>query len=293
LACARLCRSRPQAWRNFSTTVRRQAIDPDYAEWIREEGRQFKKASPRNWLGGDVPFPLNPSFKPPTPVSDTLKTHIYDQYMANPTVNDVRSLATRYGMSIKRIDAILRLKGLEAHWEKEGKQIQTGFSAGMEKILGVDSNPRLTGASTLGKDTSEADLQDQAEGKDHLRDRYVRSFWEPVADGQEAIMPGVLEDARQSGLRHTELLEKAKSHPHILRPHLHNPPKVQLVPSGSAPGRPATQFVDVGGKFIDLKEHAKRAKESERRKRLTAKKAGKLTFKPLADKKPVYLHEKP
>jgi hypothetical protein len=61
---------------------------------------------------------LNPSFKPPTPISDTLKTQIFDQYLANPTVNDVRSLATRYGMSIKRVDAILRLKGLEAHWQK-------------------------------------------------------------------------------------------------------------------------------------------------------------------------------
>jgi len=212
--------------------------------------------------------------------------------MANPTVNDVRLLATRYGMSIKRVDAILRLKGLEAHWEKEGKSIQTGFSAGMEKILGVDKNPKLTGVSTLGRDTTEADRQDEIEGKDHLRDRYVRSFWEPVADGQEAIMPGVLEDARQSGLRHAELLERAKSHPQILRPHLHNPPKVQLVPSGSAPGRPATKFVDVGGKFIDLKEHAKRTKESDRRKRLTAKKAGKPTSKPFVDKRPVYLQEK-
>jgi Eukaryotic mitochondrial regulator protein len=64
------------------------------------------------------PFPLNPSFKPPTPVSDKLKSHIYDLYMANPTTNGVRSIAARYGMSIKRVDAILRLKGLEKDWEK-------------------------------------------------------------------------------------------------------------------------------------------------------------------------------
>ena len=38
--------------------------------------------------------------------------------MANPEGNSVRALAERYGLSIKRVDAILRLKGLEEHWKK-------------------------------------------------------------------------------------------------------------------------------------------------------------------------------
>ncbi len=72
-------------------------------------------------VGSDTslqPFPLNPTFKPPTPVSDELRTIIYTFYMANPAVNGVRALAERYGLSIKRVDAILRLKGLEEHWKK-------------------------------------------------------------------------------------------------------------------------------------------------------------------------------
>lgn len=103
-------------------------------------------------------------------------------------------------------------------------------------------------------------------------------------------MPGILEGARQSGLNHIQNLERAKSHPKILRPHMHNPPKVQNVPSGAAPGRPTTQFVDVGGKFIDLKEHAKRTKESERRSRVKQKKAAP-NVKQHADKRPIYLQE--
>ena len=38
--------------------------------------------------------------------------------MLDPEVNDVRTLATRHGISIKRVDAILRLKGLEESWKK-------------------------------------------------------------------------------------------------------------------------------------------------------------------------------
>ena len=36
--------------------------------------------------------------------------------MDNPTANSVRNLAGRYHLSIKRVDAILRLKGLEESW---------------------------------------------------------------------------------------------------------------------------------------------------------------------------------
>jgi hypothetical protein len=38
--------------------------------------------------------------------------------MANPKANSVRNLASRYHLSIKRVDAILRLKGLEESWLK-------------------------------------------------------------------------------------------------------------------------------------------------------------------------------
>lgn len=51
-------------------------------------------------------------------MSDQLRTVIYRQFMADPAVNNVRSLAALYGLSLKRVDAILRLKGLEEHWMK-------------------------------------------------------------------------------------------------------------------------------------------------------------------------------
>ena len=48
--------------------------------------------------------------------------------MLDPSANDVRALSEEYGISIKRIDAILRLKGLEANMEKVGLQSVSPFT---------------------------------------------------------------------------------------------------------------------------------------------------------------------
>jgi hypothetical protein len=106
-------------------------------------GSKFKNPKPRNWLGGEVvefvfpfsgqmmrilnvhsqPFPMNPSFLPPIPISDALRTKMYKEYMADPLKNSVRELARKYHLSIKRVDAILRLKGHEMAWIEVGCQI--------------------------------------------------------------------------------------------------------------------------------------------------------------------------
>lgn len=43
---------------------------------------------------------------------------MYNQFMADPERNSVRWLSERYHISMARVDAILRLKGLEAHMVK-------------------------------------------------------------------------------------------------------------------------------------------------------------------------------
>ncbi|KAF8140675.1 eukaryotic mitochondrial regulator protein-domain-containing protein [Boletus edulis] len=90
-----------------------------YEHFIKNVAPSFREPSPRNWLGRDVPFPLNPSFKPPIPLSDELRTRLYRAYMIDPKLNSVRALAARHNISIKRVDAILRLKGMEESWKKE------------------------------------------------------------------------------------------------------------------------------------------------------------------------------
>lgn len=90
-------------------------------------------------------------------------------------------------------------------------------------------------------------------------------------------MPGVLQHARQTAEKHVRVAEHAKSDTGILGRHEDNPPKVQLLPSGNTPGRPMIEFVDVGGKFINVKEHTARAKESIRRRTIRDKKSAQTS----------------
>ncbi|KAF5375258.1 hypothetical protein D9758_000532 [Tetrapyrgos nigripes] len=90
-----------------------------YSEFLQKIAEPFKTAStPRNWLGQDTPFPMNESFKPPPPLSDAQREHMYKLYMLDPTANSVRALSERFHLSLKRVDAILRLKGMEHAWKK-------------------------------------------------------------------------------------------------------------------------------------------------------------------------------
>lgn len=65
--------------------------------------------------------------------------------------------------------------------------MQTGFLRGMEKILGVNTNLRVSlseGAEQLGEDATQADYLDEVESNNEARHRYQRMFWEPVIEGQ-------------------------------------------------------------------------------------------------------------
>ncbi|KAI9444908.1 eukaryotic mitochondrial regulator protein-domain-containing protein [Lactarius indigo] len=244
--------------------------DPTWSVWKKTVGKQFEKPHrPCNWLGGKVPFPLNPSFKPPTPVSDALRNTLYQSFMADPKSNSVRNLAGRYHLSMKRVDAILRLKGLEENWVK-----------GMERHLGVmyDASKHKTHEDWVESriQTVEADALDQAEGDNKARTRYQRMFWEPVVEGTDPVLPNALKKAREDAIRHGRSEEPSKSVHATLGQSDHNRKGVEVTStSGTAAGRPTTKFIDVGTKFLDPKDHLRRMKESERRARIRSKKVPK------------------
>ncbi|KAI0800675.1 eukaryotic mitochondrial regulator protein-domain-containing protein [Fomes fomentarius] len=238
---------------------------PTYAQWLRTEGLKYKEAHrPKNWLGGEVPFPLNPSFKPPTPISDRVRTSIWNDFMADPERSSARNLAERYGLSIARIDAILRLKGVEAQWRKQGKQLQTGFVEGMEVSLGIAerSNTSLSNRAatmSLGEDAVEADQLSEA-SKDVARVRYQRLFWEPVVEGKDPVTSDALARASVHGAESSKTREEAllKRLRHLK---LETKPDVVL----ERLGRPTLRFVDVGVKFVDVKDRLKRVQAAKRR----------------------------
>ncbi|KAJ9099789.1 hypothetical protein QFC21_003787 [Naganishia friedmannii] len=140
-------------------TVRGQGYD----SWLRSVGRQYKDQPTNgpNWLGGHVPYPTNPTFRPPPPLSDTLKEMIYQEYFfpdkvassvpASPLAGgpskaageaktgNIAMLSAKHGISRARIEAVLRLKMMEKEWEKTNKVLQIPFQTKMEQYLGVKS----------------------------------------------------------------------------------------------------------------------------------------------------------
>ncbi|KZP28821.1 hypothetical protein FIBSPDRAFT_1039191 [Athelia psychrophila] len=132
--------------------------------FLRDTGARFRDpVKPNNWLGGDRPFPLNHSFKPPVPVSDALRTQIYAKFMSDPVTHS------------------------------ENKPFQTGFQAGMERCLGVTQHAEHSAfqrvPETAQADVREADALMKAEGNDPAPLRYRKMFWEPVADGKHPVVP--------------------------------------------------------------------------------------------------------
>ncbi|KAJ1800177.1 hypothetical protein LPJ59_001287 [Coemansia sp. RSA 2399] len=113
-----------------------------YDGWLSQQGNKYKDMIPgkTNYVGGreSFPFPLNPWFRVRTPLSDKVKEEIYREYLANPDKVTPRTLGDKYKLSIKRIEAILKLKAIEHHMVKhEGFVAQKKLTAGMESMMGV------------------------------------------------------------------------------------------------------------------------------------------------------------
>src|ERR1700761_9322130 len=84
-------------------------------------------------------------------------------------------------------------------------------------------------------------------------------------------MPEALERAKRNAVRRAEAAERYKWGDQVLG-QVHDPmrPRVAIGTSGSAPGRPQIRFLDVGGRWVDQKDQARRAKAATHRALLRA-----------------------
>ncbi|KAI8930221.1 eukaryotic mitochondrial regulator protein-domain-containing protein [Entophlyctis helioformis] len=100
---------------------------------------RFRTPSTRNFVLPNQPFPMNRYFKPAPPLDDKTRRTIYDLFRKDEYFWTPRRLGEQFGLSIARVQAILRLKALEDKFKQEGKAVQTSLSEGMEKMLGSRS----------------------------------------------------------------------------------------------------------------------------------------------------------
>ncbi|KAJ4477931.1 eukaryotic mitochondrial regulator protein-domain-containing protein [Lentinula lateritia] len=244
--------------------------DTSFKLFMKDTAPKFKFAAPNNWLGGN-PFPLNRSFVPPPPISDKQRSEMYSLYMLDPEKYSVRALSQKFHVSLDRVDAILRLKGMESAWVK-GNTLQTGFVTGMERILGMETNEATF---VLRHDVHEADMMEEAEKNDPARQRYQRMYWESLPEfAGEATVPASLERSRRTAERLAAKAAQAKARKYL--PVIPDTDTIQtpkaLVQVSSKAGRPDIHFIDVGTKFLDITSETKRLAHIETRARLRAKK---------------------
>ncbi|KAK4521775.1 uncharacterized protein ATC70_004311 [Mucor velutinosus] len=111
-----------------------------FHEWANGNGSKYSRPAKgtTNYLGTSNPFPNNPLFQPRTPLSDARRQEIYDAFISDPEQWSVRKLATQFGISLKRVEAILTLKAQEKEMEMNGVALQKKFNKGMEQLMGVD-----------------------------------------------------------------------------------------------------------------------------------------------------------
>ncbi|KAF5311955.1 hypothetical protein D9619_002809 [Psilocybe cf. subviscida] len=150
-----------------------------YREFMEMMGKKFLYATPQRYLG-ETPFPMNPSFKPPPPISDEQKEVIYQLYKSHRLENGPRRLAKQFNISLHRLNAILRLKIHEKEFEKKSYRHRHGeytvvivahvllthlcffsqslspacFQVGMEKLLGATTHSKV---HSLKKTLAETD----------------------------------------------------------------------------------------------------------------------------------------
>ncbi|CAG8545288.1 6408_t:CDS:2, partial [Acaulospora morrowiae] len=122
-----------------TSQVRRRIKRFLFKEFLAQEGKLYEmpKYNGPNYLGSsNCPFPMNPYFKAQPPLSDTFKEVVWDMFMQGSTI---REIGTKMGISLKRVEAILKLKKLEKDMIAQGLTIQRNFTSHMEKMLGARS----------------------------------------------------------------------------------------------------------------------------------------------------------
>lgn len=94
-------------------------------------------------VGGNKPFPLNPSFVSESILSEELRNGIYDRVVVQKM--SVRAVSVELGVDMKRVAAVVRLVELETRWRKEVCSPELYFSFSPL----IDPGPRIKSLARL------------------------------------------------------------------------------------------------------------------------------------------------
>ncbi|OLY80021.1 37S ribosomal protein S35, mitochondrial [Smittium mucronatum] len=225
--------------------------------WINGEGKKYKGIvdGSTNYVGGRIPFPMNPYFRPRPPLADSVKVQMYNMYINDPRKYTPRLLGQIFKVSIKRVEAILKLKAIEAQKDHEGEILQTKFQAGMENILGVTSSkirfnePLSLPGVELGaprfKVISESQTFDEADAAKELKRESFKSISAQVNKDR-------FYEINYPGLKPTFAPRNPKLHPSTPKPMATKVVKEIVEPTQHAAGTVISKNPILGNKRFDF-----------------------------------------
>ena len=121
----------------------------DFKAWYAQMKVNMTKSSNGPvYLGRSTPFPYNPEFRPPPPLADSVKESLFATWRSDPVEWTLRKLSIKYGISMERSKAIIKLKSIQTELEKNGFRINKVYLRAMERNIGAKTSSGVVESSS-------------------------------------------------------------------------------------------------------------------------------------------------
>lgn len=122
----------------FAAAIAGPATSTAFPEWYAQMCAKLASgAGPVSFAGTPHPFPYNPDFCPVPPLSNELREQLVALWASDRTTWTPRKLAGRFGVSIERAKAVIKLKTLEQRMVQEGFRVNKKYLSRIESALGA------------------------------------------------------------------------------------------------------------------------------------------------------------
>ncbi|KAK7754625.1 hypothetical protein SLS62_003409 [Diatrype stigma] len=124
---------------SFSTTASREVYTKsrrDFFDWMKRKGKDLKHHKPgeTNYIMSKYqPFPFNPLFRSQSVLSDGAREIIWEKIMKHG--ESIKAVSAEFGVDIRRVAAVVRLKEVEKDWEAKKKPLARPYARAVLDML--------------------------------------------------------------------------------------------------------------------------------------------------------------
>jgi hypothetical protein len=107
--------------------------------WMSDKGERFKNPTGEpNYLSREGPFPANPNFKSENVLSEKSREEIWRRVVKQGEA--IKAVSANFGVDMRRVAAVVRLKEVEKAWQREVSYIFPPFSSSHYTLCRIPRN---------------------------------------------------------------------------------------------------------------------------------------------------------